>query len=82
MRSMAPEHSGPDYEKIAPAALRENPEKLVQSLVLRFFHGPLPANASTSFIEYAQSKKGTSFTDKQVAELCHLMLSTPHYQLC
>jgi hypothetical protein len=49
---------------------------------LRFFHGPLPANASTSFIEYAQSKKGTSFTDKQVAELCHLMLSTPHYQLC
>ena len=82
MRSMAPEHSGPDYEKIAPAALRENPEKLVESMVLRFFHGPLPANASTSFIEYAQSKKGTSFTDKQVAELCHLMLSTPHYQLC
>ena len=67
---------------ILAAALRENPEKLVESLVLRFFHGPLPANASTSFIEYAQSKKGTSFTDKQVAELCHLMLSTPHYQLC
>ena len=82
MRSMAPEQPGPDYEKIAPAALRENPEKLVESLVLRFFHGPLPANASTSFIEYAQSKKGASFTDKQVAELCHLMLSTPHYQLC
>lgn len=82
MRSMTPEQSTPDYEKIAPAALRENPERLVESLVLRFFHQPLPANASASFVEYAESKKGASFTDKQVAELCHLMLSTPHYQLC
>ena len=73
---------GPDYQKIAPALLRENPEELVESLIFRFFHGPLPANASLSFIEYAQSKKGASFTDKQVAELCHLMLSTPRYQLC
>ena len=81
-RSMTQDESGPDYQKIAPAALRENPEKLVESLVLRFFHQPLPANASASFVEYAESKKGASFTDNQVAELCHLMLSTPHYQLC
>jgi uncharacterized protein (DUF1800 family) len=73
---------GPDYEKIAPPPLRENPEELVKSLIFRFFHGPLPAKAAASFIEYAQSKKGASFTDKQVAELCHLMLSTPYYQLC
>lgn len=73
---------GPDYEKIAPPPLRENPEELVKSLIFRFFHQPLPASASASFVEYAESKKGASLTDKQVAELCHLMLSTPHYQLC
>ncbi len=81
-RSMTQDKSGPDYQKIAPTDLRENPKKLVDSLVLRFFHQPLPANTSASFVEYAESKKGASFTDKQVAELCHLMLSTPHYQLC
>lgn len=73
---------GPDYEKIAPPPLRENPEELVESLILRFFHGPLPAKASASFIEYANSKKGEVMTDRQTAELCHLMLSTPYYQLC
>ena len=73
---------GPDYEKIAPPTLRKNPEKLVESLIFRFFHGPLPAKASASFIEYANSKKGEVMTDRQTAELCHLMLSTPYYQLC
>ena len=73
---------GPDYEKIAPPPLRENPEELVESLIFRFFHGPLPAKASASFIEYANSKKGEVMTDRQTAELCHLMLSTPYYQLC
>jgi hypothetical protein len=73
---------GPDYEKIAPPPLRENPEELVESLIQRFFHGPLPAKAAASFIEYANSKKGEVMTDRQAAELCHLMLSTPYYQLC
>jgi uncharacterized protein (DUF1800 family) len=73
---------GPDYEKIAPRALREKPEELVDSLVFRFFQGPLPDKARGSFIEYADSKKGVVFTNKEIAELCHLMLSTPYYQLC
>jgi hypothetical protein len=72
---------GPDYEKIAPRALRENPTNLVDSLVFRFFQCPLPDKARKSFIEYAINKKGAIFTDKETAELCHLMLSTPHYQL-
>ena len=72
---------GPDYEKIAPRALRENPTNLVDSLVFRFFQCPLPDKARKSFIEYAINKKGAIFTDKETAELCHLMLSTPYYQL-
>jgi uncharacterized protein (DUF1800 family) len=74
--------AGPDYEKVAPRPLRENPEELVDSLIFRFFQGPLPDKARGSFIEYATAKKGAIFTDKETAELCHLMLSTPYYQLC
>jgi uncharacterized protein (DUF1800 family) len=73
---------GPDYEKIAPRPLRANPADLVDSLIFRFFQNPLPDKARSSFIEYATSKKGVVFTNKETAELCHLMLSTPYYQLC
>jgi uncharacterized protein (DUF1800 family) len=74
--------NGPDYGEIAPRPLRENPAGLVDSLIFRFFQGPLPDKARGSFIEYATAKKGVIFTDKETAELCHLMLSTPYYQLC
>lgn len=74
--------TGPDYEKIAPRPLRENPEELIKALTFRFFQGPVPEKARTSFIEYAVAKKGAIFTNKEIAELCHLMLSTPYYQLC
>lgn len=72
---------GPDYEKIAPRPLRENPENLVDSLIFRFFQGPLPDKARGPIVEYAIAKKGAIFTNKETAELCHLMLSTPYYQL-
>jgi uncharacterized protein (DUF1800 family) len=78
----AREWSGPDYEKVAPRTLREKPSDLVDSLVFRFFQGPLPGKAGSAFLEYATAKQGVVFTDKEVAELCHLMLSTPYYQLC
>lgn len=77
-----PSFSGPDYEVIAPRPLRESPEKLVDALVSRFFQGPVPPRARESFLAYAVEKKGVIFTNKEVAELCHLMLSTPYYQLC
>jgi uncharacterized protein (DUF1800 family) len=76
------EWDGPDYDKIAPRPLRENPPDLVDSLIYRFFQGPLPDKARKSFIEYAVAKKGAVFTNKETAELCHLILSTPYYQLC
>lgn len=73
---------GPDYEQIAPRALRENPADLVDSLIFRFFQNPLPAKARGSFIEYATTKQGAVFTNQEIGELCHLILSTPYYQLC
>lgn len=73
---------GPDYAKIAPRLLRKNPAELVDRLVSRFFQAPVPEKARESFISYAVSKQGVVFTDREVAELSHLILSTPWYQLC
>jgi uncharacterized protein (DUF1800 family) len=73
---------GPDYEKIAPRPLRDDPAELVDALIFRFFQSPVPEKARQSFIDYAIAKKGVIFTNKETAELCHLILSTPYYQLC
>jgi hypothetical protein len=74
--------NGPDFAKIAPESGRNETEKLVDGLIARFFCVHVPAKARDSFIAYADSKKGVSFTGKELGELCHLMLSTPYYQLC
>jgi uncharacterized protein (DUF1800 family) len=81
-KAMARRWEGPDYEVIAPRGLRGSSEKLVDDLLFRFFQGPVPANARGNFIGYADAKRGAVFTNKEVGELCHLMLSTPYYQLC
>ncbi len=73
---------GPDYEKIAPRSLRQTPEKLVDALITRLFPTDPGSKHRASFVEYANSKKGVVFTNHEVAELCHLMMSTPQYQLC
>jgi hypothetical protein len=74
--------SGPDYETLVPRESREDPSKLVDDLIFRFFNGKLPDKARQSFIDYANAKKGAVFTNKEIGELCHLILSTPYYQLC
>lgn len=74
--------AGPNYRKIAPPRLRADPAALVDSLIRRFFQEPVAAHHRDTFIKYAASKAGGGFTDGEVAELCHLMLSTPEYQLC
>ena len=72
----------PDFSGIATMGEREDTETLVDSLIGRFFSVEIPEKARRSFMEYAESKKGESFTDKEMGELCHLMMSTPYYQIC
>lgn len=81
-RQAAARWPGPDYVAIAPHARREDPERLVDLLIQRFFHREPPALARESFVAYARSKSAEGLGHRDLAELCHLMLSTPHYQLC
>ncbi|BCU76764.1 DUF1800 domain-containing protein [Luteolibacter sp. LG18] len=72
---------GPDYDRIVPRELRKRHEDLVDSLALRFFQAPLADKNRKRFIAFAEEKEGVVFTNHEVAELVHLMLSTPEYQL-
>jgi uncharacterized protein (DUF1800 family) len=73
--------TGPNYDVIVPRASRDNEEALVDALIARLFMRKLSGNVRESFIAYAKDKKGVIFTNQEVAELLHLMMSTPHYQL-
>lgn len=72
----------PVFNDIAASEGRDDIEVLVDGLIAQFFTVPIPKKVRASFLEYAETKKGISFTDKELGELCHLMLSTPYYQLC
>ncbi len=73
---------GPDYEKLVPRELRADPGKVVDALVERLFQADPGAKQRAAFLDFARSLKGAIFTNHEVAQLCHLMMSTPHYQLC
>lgn len=81
MNVAARQWDGPDYEKLAPRELRNRHEDLVDSLGFRFFNAPMPEKQRKRFLAYAEEKHGVTFTNHEVAELVHLMMSTPDYQL-
>jgi len=68
-------------EKLAPSSLRQDVSELVKHLSFRFFQAPLREKERLAFESYGKAKKGVRFTDAEVAELIHLMMSTPIYQL-
>lgn len=82
LRIAARRWQGPDYAAIAPAELRASPEQLTDALIQRLFQQPVPESLRAQFISYARNKMATKVNHKAVAELVHLMTSTPHYQLC
>ncbi|MBK1834839.1 DUF1800 domain-containing protein [Roseibacillus ishigakijimensis] len=71
----------PDFEKLVPREMRKEISSLVDDLAFRLFQSPLSEKNRTAFESYARAKKGAVFTNTEVAELVHLMMSTPAYQL-
>lgn len=74
-------HLGVNFARLVPAEIRQNPEAIVDWLCFRFFQVQLPAAQRACLVEFAAIAKQRPFTDADVGELCHLMLSTPDYQL-
>ena len=73
----------PDLQKLAPPALRADPEALVGSLASRLYHGAPGSRQKANFVAYLQQAAPSgNVSDATVAELLHLMMSTPYFQLC
>jgi len=73
----------PDFERIAPGDLRAQPDRMVDHLAQRFYQFPMRREDRDSFVAFAESRAagGKPLAGKDLAELVHLMLSTPYYQL-
>ena len=69
-----------DLAKIAPPALRADPQKLVASLTFRLYQSPLTLKEIQPFLDFLKQKNNDT-SDETVRELLHLMMSTPEYQL-
>ena len=72
---------GPDYEKVVPRDIRADSKLLVDHLMFRLFQSQLGESERIKFMEFADAQRGAVFTNTEVAELVHLMMSSPHYQL-
>jgi uncharacterized protein (DUF1800 family) len=74
-------HRAPvDLTKIAPAELRDKPEKLIAHLGRRLFQSQPNEKQSRTFLAYLQSR-APDRSDETIRRLLHLMMSTPQFQL-
>jgi hypothetical protein len=55
---------------------------LLESLAWRFYNAPLPVAGRGKFESFLKEKAGDGVSDDDIGHLVHLMMSTPHYQLC
>ncbi|MGA3170101.1 MAG: DUF1800 domain-containing protein [Chthoniobacteraceae bacterium] len=73
-------YQGPDFAKIIPQQVRNDPKRLVAYLCFRLYQDPLTPRDTETFINYIGGK-GPNPSDAALRELLHLMMSTPQYQL-
>ncbi|MFN0128398.1 MAG: DUF1800 family protein [Verrucomicrobiales bacterium] len=71
-----------DLASMVPPDLRHDRTALIQSLSERLFHTSLDADTRRPFEEYLAGQGESEVSDAVLANLIHLMMSTPHYQLC
>ena len=71
-----------DPGRILPAAARASKAAALEHLEQRLFHGPLRDQAPAALREYfAKLPAPAAWTDDEVRNVVHVMMSTPHYQL-
>ncbi|HEX4086612.1 MAG TPA: DUF1800 domain-containing protein [Chthoniobacteraceae bacterium] len=72
--------NGPDFTKIIPQEVRDDPKRLVDYLCFRLYQDPLSPGDTATFVKYV-SERGPAPNNQTLRELLHLMMSTPQYQL-
>jgi uncharacterized protein (DUF1800 family) len=71
-----------DVAALVPAGDREDRPALVRSLARRLFQAELDPKDLRTFDEFVARQPSGPLTDAAVADLLHLMMSTPMFQLC
>src|SRR6266404_4986929 len=69
-----------DVNRLVPAGVRDNPQKLIADLSRRVLQGDAPSDDLSSFANFLAARKDDS-SDATVRGLLHLMMSTPFYQM-
>ena len=67
-------------ETIAPAALRNDPERLCDAVSMRLINMPLEVNEREKLLAFL-SAKGSPVDDETLRDFLHLVMSTPEYQV-
>ena len=73
-------HKPLDFEKLAPAALRGEPKRLVAYLCFRLFQSPLTPRETERFVSFVEEHQD-KVDDQTIRDLLHVMMSTPQFQL-
>ena len=69
-----------DLARIAPAELRQEPEKLLSELGRWVFQAPLSAAQKETLLNYVKAQNDRT-SDETIRHVLHLMMSTPQFQL-
>jgi uncharacterized protein (DUF1800 family) len=69
-----------DVEELVPADLRTKPSEVVDILAKRFFQIRPAQKEIDAFAQFLETR-GPDFSDVNLRELIHLMMSTPQFQL-
>lgn len=72
----------PAWSALVPEGVRKDGAKLLDSLIQRFYHGPIPDADRARFAAFLKEKAADGVSDDDLAHLVHLMMSTPQYQVC
>lgn len=69
-----------EWDRIAPAEMRKNPDALCDSLAFRFLNVPLEPADRQKVIAFLV-KRGPDINDATMRDCAHLIMSTPEFQL-
>jgi uncharacterized protein (DUF1800 family) len=71
-----------DFATLVPAAARTDKAAVVRSLARRLFQADLDPKDLKTFDEFVARQPEGALSEAALADLLHLMMSTPLYQLC
>ncbi|HMP76133.1 MAG TPA: DUF1800 domain-containing protein [Kiritimatiellia bacterium] len=81
IKALATMEPAVDADLAVPASVRGDADQLVAHLARVLFQAPLREADQEAVKTYLAKRVGGPFTNTQIRDLLHILMSTPHYQL-